>query len=69
MSSSVLTVFDQQLWALSSKGDLSVPVDIFDTYTHTHIHIRTPFLHASGASAPSPFKGNESNSLRALQGG
>lgn len=36
MSSSVLTVFDQQLLALSSKGDLSVPVDIFDTYTHTH---------------------------------
>lgn len=37
MSSSALAVSSQQLSSLSSEGeDLSVPVDIFDTYIHTY---------------------------------
>lgn len=57
MCSSTLTASDQQLSALSCEGeDVSVPVDIFDTYTHTSIHTHLP--HAPMNQSNSPFKGN-----------
>lgn len=72
MSSSALTVSDQQLSALSSEGeDLSVPVDILDTYTHTHtLHVL--LMHQSYSLALSlqgRCKKALSDSVRALQGG